>query len=98
MTVYEAYLPLDMTTPKGEPSQGASLYQIVVCGDKVLSVEAVAEIPLRFWSPVMVAHKAIGMSIADVTMDIQSSVTNAVRGMLDNVHRVNAGCGLRIWN
>lgn len=91
VTVYEAYLPLDMTTPKGEPSQGASLYQIVVCGDKVLSVEAVAEIPLRFWSPVMVAHKAIGMSIADVTMDIQSSVTNAVRGMLDNVHRVNAG-------
>lgn len=91
VTVYEGYLPLDMTTPRGEPAQAASLYQIVICGDVVLSVEAVSEIPLRFWSPVMVAHKAIGISIADVTMDIQSSITNAVRGMIDNVHRVNAG-------
>lgn len=91
VTVYEAYIPLDMTTPRGEPSQGASLYQVVISGDQVLSVEAVSEIPLRFWSPIMVAHKAIGMSIADVTMDIQSSTTNAVRGMIDNVHRVNAG-------
>lgn len=96
LTGYEAYIYLDAETPKGEDAGEATLWQIIVCGDQVLAKEPVAEAPFRFWSPIHIAHKPIGLSYADVSMDIQRTNSHAVRGIIDNVYRVNAG--LRIAN
>jgi len=90
--VYEAYVWIDMLTPKDEQhAQDAQLWHIVVGGTQLLFKEVVDEIPMLFWSPIMISHKGIGMGIADVTMDLQNGTSNTVRGMIDNVHRVNAG-------
>lgn len=91
ITVYDAYIWLDMLTPVGEDSRDAQLWHFVVAGNQVLFQEIVDEMPFRFWSPIMIAHKAVGMSAADITMDLQNASSNTVRGMLDNIHRVNAG-------
>lgn len=96
LTGYEAYLWLDAETPKSEDAGAATLWQVICCADKVLHKEPVAEMPFRFWSPIHIAHKPIGMSIADVTVDLQKTNSNIVRGILDNVYRVNTG--LRIAN
>jgi hypothetical protein len=82
---------IDMTSPPGEPPVNTTLYQIVVAGNQLLLADPVKEIPLRFWTPIMLANEAIGLSIADVTLDLQATISNTVRGIEDNVHRTNAG-------
>lgn len=89
--VDEAYVWLDMHTPKGEAPRRATLWQIIKSGGELLATEQIEEIPLRFWTPYPVAHVATGPSLSLITMDLQASVTAAVRGVIDNVHRVNAG-------
>jgi len=96
LTIYEAYLYMDADTPPNEPAQDATLWQVIICGDDIISMERVREMPFRFWSPLHIAHRPIGMSIADVTMDLQRTKSNVVRGIVDNVFRVNTG--LRIAN
>ena len=92
VTTYEAYIWLDMFTPKDEPKAlSAQLWHIVIGGTQLIFKEVVDEIPMRFWSPIEISHKAIGMSMADVTMDLQNASSNTVRGMIDNIWRVNAG-------
>lgn len=67
------------------------LCQIVKSGTTVLVKERVDEIPLRFWTPFPVSHEAIGQGMADITLDLQAGSSAAIRGVIDNVHRVNAG-------
>jgi hypothetical protein len=91
VTVYEAYVRLDMDTPKGEPPVRAALWKVLIAGNQLLDSERLDEIPLRFWTPIMVSHKAIGLSEADVTMDLQKSDSNIVRGLIDHIYRTNTG-------
>jgi hypothetical protein len=87
----EAYVRLDMTTPKGEPEGLAEVWQIIKSGNTVLSKQRVDEIPLRFCLAYRLPHEAVGFSVADVAIDIQRATSNVTRGVIDNVHRVNAG-------
>lgn len=96
ITGYEAYLYLDGETPSDQDPGEAMLWQVISCGSTVLAKEPVREMPFRFWSPIHLAHRPIGLSIADVTQDIQRTNSNVTRGILDNVYRVNTG--LRIAN
>jgi len=92
VSVYECYMWIDMITSKDDgDAVSAQLWHIITGGTSLLFKEVVDEIPMHFWSPIMISHKAIGLSMADVTMDLQNATSNTVRGMIDNVHRVNAG-------
>jgi hypothetical protein len=94
--IEEAYLRIDMETPRSEPEGVAQLWQIIKSGNTILSKEVVDEIPVLLATAYRVAHEALGLSVAQVTVDQQRGVTNVIRGVIDNVHRVNAG--LRIAN
>lgn len=94
--IEEGFLYLDMDSEGDGPDGPASLWHIIKSDNTVLLKERVSEIPLRFWTPFRISHKAIGLSLADVFMDLQASTSSLGRGVLDNVHRVNAG--VRIFN
>lgn len=89
--IEEAYVRLDMETPDDEPEGLAEVWQIIKSGTTILSKKRVDEIPLRFASAYRIAHEAIGLSVADVAIETQRGTTNVTRGVMDNVHRVNAG-------
>lgn len=81
---YEVYLRVDMDGD-GE----AELWQFILAGQTLLSKERVSEMPYLGWSPLMISHKAIGMSMADVTLDLQRTSSNLVRGAVDHLYRTN---------
>lgn len=94
--VEEAYMRIDMETPKSEPEGLPQLWQVIKSGSTILSKQPVDEIPVRFGLAYHVAGDATGISVADVSIDVQRAVSNTTRGIIDNVHRVNAG--LRMAN
>lgn len=64
---------------------------VVTSGDKILRNEPMDGLPVSVWSPVRMPHSAIGLSIADVTVDIQRLMTALLRGTMNNIYNVNAG-------
>lgn len=81
---YECYVTIDMDGD-GE----GELWKVIVADNQVLWKERVAEKPYRTWSPISIAHKAVGMSAADVVIDLQRTRSNLIRGMVDNLYRTN---------
>ena len=55
----------------------------------LLDFEVVERHPYRGWCPFPIPHKAIGMSLADVTMDIQKSQSSLKRSVIDNAFMTN---------
>ena len=51
----------------------------------------VDSLPFRYWTPVPQPHKFHGLSIADLTMDLQLTQSTVLRQLLDNMYRVNNG-------
>jgi hypothetical protein len=84
ITTYEHYRMVDMDDD-GEPE----MWQFIRAGSTLLHKERVAEKPYRSWSPFLLSHKGIGMSIADVTTDIQRTNSNIIRGAIDTIFRAN---------
>jgi len=82
--LYEAYMDVDMDGD-GIPE----VWKFTVAGDVLLDKEQIAKKPLHFWSPYRISHKAIGLSVADITMDIQRTNSGLVRGVIDNVFLTN---------
>lgn len=84
--VREAYAWLDYQGTEPE------LWQIIVSGAHLLAPpERLARSCLRFWTPHMIPHRAIGIAPADVLIDGQVGESNTIRGWIDNVQRVNTG-------
>lgn len=54
-------------------------------GHVILENDAVARSEFRLWSPVRVAHRLVGLSIADLLMDIQKIRTALTRRALDSL-------------
>ncbi len=72
----------------------AELRKITLAGDpasRLLDNEAVDSLPFRYWTPVPQPHKFHGLSIADLTMDLQLTQSTVLRQLLDNMYRVNNG-------
>ncbi|MEA2781433.1 MAG: hypothetical protein QOK29_2977 [Rhodospirillaceae bacterium] len=70
------------------------LRKITVAGDpaaKLLDNEAIDSLPFCYWTPVPQPHKFHGLSIADLTMDLQLTQSTVLRQLLDNMYRVNNG-------
>ncbi len=72
----------------------AELRKITLAGDPaghLLDNEPVDSLPFRYWTPVPQPHKFHGLSIADLTMDLQLTQSTVLRQLLDNMYRVNNG-------
>jgi hypothetical protein len=82
--VYEVYIDIDMDSD-GVPE----VWKLTVAGDELLDKEQIAAKPLKFWTPYRIPHKAIGLSIADITGDIQRTNSGIIRGVVDNIFLTN---------
>ncbi|HEX4569950.1 MAG TPA: hypothetical protein VH184_05970 [Dongiaceae bacterium] len=58
---------------------------------KLLDNEEIDSLPFRAWTPIPQPHKFFGLSLADLTMDLQLAQSTVVRQLLDNMYRVNNG-------
>ena len=56
---------------------------------EVLAYERESESPFDIISHDIKAFSPIGMSIADITIQMQDVLTSMLRGMIDNVHLAN---------
>jgi len=89
--ITECYLYLDTNddgidelvkvTYAGDPDGGGSA--------TLLDVEEVDRIPFSTATPVILTHKFYGLSIADLTMDIQHIKSTLLRQVLDNTYLAN---------
>ena len=52
-------------------------------------IEEVDEIPFDFLCPVPMPHKLVGLSVADLVMDLQRIKSTLIRQMLDNIYLTN---------
>lgn len=55
----------------------------------LLSDEAVEDHPYSVWTPIPMSHKLVGLSMFDITRDIQMQKTALVREQLNNLYLVN---------
>ena len=68
----------------------AELRKICMVGDTILMNEVVDHIPLAIWTPKVMPHETVGMSLADEVMDIQLLKSTIWRQALDNLYLTNA--------
>ena len=76
---WECYMQLDLDDD-GE----AEWSRFFVIGNKLAETETVMGHPYRDWNPIPISHKALGLSLADVTMDIQKTNSTLYRAIIDN--------------
>lgn len=63
------------------------LRRICRVGDVILENDEVTESEFSMWSPIRMAHKAIGRSLADTLLDLQLIRTGLTRAALDGLSR-----------
>lgn len=84
VTIYESYIRIY------DPEVDSRVTLKVLHSRRVLlDAEKVESHPLRGWSPFPIPHKAIGLSLADVLMDIQKSQSSLKRSVIDNAFLTN---------
>jgi hypothetical protein len=86
--VLEAYIRCDYE------KRGTLSWRKVLIGGEgsesvLLSNEEVEDHPFVAWTPIPLPHKLVGLSIHDVTRDIQMQKTALVREMLNNIYLTN---------
>jgi hypothetical protein len=74
-----------------ESDKRNKVYHIIQVGNKVLDSEEVTTIPFINLSPIMMPHKFVGVSVADLVQDIQEIRSQLYRNTLDNLALANAG-------
>lgn len=84
VTIYESYIRI--YDPEVE---SRCTYKVVHSRRALLDMEKVESHPFRGWCPFPVPHKAIGLSLADVTMDLQKSQSTLKRSVIDNAFLTN---------
>lgn len=69
----------------------AELRRVMRVGKTVLSNEVSEMVQMAAITPMMRSHQHVGMSVADLVMDIQRLKTAMIRGVIDNVALANNG-------
>ncbi len=69
----------------------AELLQCVVVGKEVLRMDEVDTIPVACIVPTPVPHRHVGISVADVVMDLQEIRSGMLRQIVDNTYLQNNG-------
>jgi hypothetical protein len=64
---------------------------ICTSGNTILRDQPLDSLPISAWSPIRMPHSAVGLSVADITIDIQRLMTALLRGTMNNIYNVNAG-------
>ena len=82
--VHECYMWVDFDDD-GE----AEYRRIFVIGDEVFENEEIDYQPIVAMSSILMPHKHIGMSLAELVMDIQKLGTVLTRQLLDNIYSIN---------
>jgi hypothetical protein len=62
---------------------------VILTKDGKPDIEEVDEIPFDFLCPVPQPHKLVGLSVADLVMDLQRIKSTLIRQMLDNIYLTN---------
>ena len=84
VTVYESYIRIY------DPGVETRCTLKVIHSRRVLlDTEKVESHPFRGWCPFPIPHKAIGLSLADVLLDIQKSQSSLKRSVIDNAFMTN---------
>ena len=66
-------------------------YRVVVLGNTIIYKEKTEYVPFACITPMIMPHRHIGRSYADLTMDIQLIKSTLIRGQLDNMYLANNG-------
>lgn len=69
----------------------AELRMISRVGNEILVNEVIPELPFTFFSPILMPHKLVGRSVADLVEDLQVLKSKLIRSMLDNIDQANRG-------
>ena len=69
----------------------AELRKVCSVGDKILANEPIDRIPFVSITPVKIPHKFLGLSIADLVLDIQLIKSTLMRNLMDNMYSQNFG-------
>lgn len=84
--ITEAYIRIDAN------GDGISeLLQVFYTDSVILSMEEVDDIPYVDMNAIRIPHKLIGMSIADVVIELEEIRTVLIRGILDHMYATNNG-------
>ena len=85
VTVRESYLYMDK-----EDEGVARRYKVIWAGEEVLECEQQDDQPFSLLTAIPIPHRAYGLSLADITTDIQQIRTTLLRQTLDNYYLANA--------
>jgi len=66
-------------------------WRFVVIGNEIIYKEKTDCVPFACISPMLMPHRHVGRSYADLTMDIQLIKSTLLRGQLDNMYLANNG-------
>lgn len=66
-------------------------WRFVIIGSEIIYQEKADCVPFACISPMLMPHRHIGRSYADLTMDIQLIKSTLLRGQLDNMYLANNG-------
>lgn len=79
---YECYCKVDF-----DGDGVAELRRVCMVGRTILHNEVTDHIPMSLWTPKMMPHEVIGISVADDVMDQQLLATTIVRSVLDSLYQ-----------
>jgi len=66
-------------------------WRFVIIGNEIIYQEKADCVPFACISPMLMPHRHVGRSYADLTMDIQLIKSTLLRGQLDNMYLANNG-------
>lgn len=69
----------------------AELRKITKVGSVILENIEVDDHPFSAITPIKIPHKYFGMSLADITVDLQVTKSSLLRNLLDNMYNLNHG-------
>lgn len=69
----------------------AELRKVCKVGKTILDHEEVDCIPFAGWTPIIISHKFMGLSMADLVMDLQMIQSQLLRNILNNQYLTNNG-------
>ena len=80
VTIYESYIK------KHSPELNECVYYKCIHSRRVmLDMEMVSEMPFRSFCPFPLPHRFYGMSLADVVVDLQKTMSSLKRGVVDHL-------------
>lgn len=81
ITLLECYVSMDV-----DGDGIAETRRLLLSGEKILENEECDEIQFCSWTPLIIPHRHVGLSVYDIMEDLQRIKTALQRGLLDNVY------------